>query len=407
MSEHDVIEPLLVVAAAILCATLIAKLARKLGLPASVGFMLFGIGLRVLDVQLDLVSADSTALLALLGEIGVAVLLFRVGLESDLGKLVAELPRATLVWVSNVALSAGLGFVVAWGLGLGLVPSLFVAVALSATSIGLSVMIWRDAGRLDTPLGALLVDVAELDDLSAIVMTSLLVIAAPMLAGGELLPGQLGAAFGWMAVKIVGFGVACVLFSRYLEEPLTRAFVHDEGDRSATAVLFLVGTCLAIAGIAGGLGFSVAVGALFAGLMFSRDPEAVRAEHSFEPIHALFAPFFFVDIGFGVDVALLGASMWIGMVLLVPAVLGKLLGVAIVLAPREGWRLGVMMGVSMIPRAEIALVVARLGHGLGEWAVSRELYGGLVLVSVVTATAAPLWLQRMFGRDADSRPMPT
>ena len=242
MSEHDVIEPLLVVATAILCATLIAKLARKLGLPASVGFMLFGIGLRALDVQFDLVSADSTALLALLGEIGVAVLLFRVGLESDLGKLIAELPRATLVWVSNVALSAGLGFAVAWGLGLGLVPSLFVAVALSATSIGLSVMIWRDAGRLDTPMGALLVDVAELDDLSAIVMTSLLVIAAPMLAGGEVLPGQLGAAFGWMAVKIVGFGVACVLFSRYLEEPLTRAFVHDEGDRSATAVLFLVGT---------------------------------------------------------------------------------------------------------------------------------------------------------------------
>lgn len=152
MSEHDVIEPLLVVAAAILCATLIAKLARKLGLPASVGFMLFGIGLRVLDVQFDLVSADSTALLALLGEIGVAVLLFRVGLE----KLVAELPRATLVWVSNVALSVGLGFAVAWGLGLGLVPSLFVAVALSATSIGLSVMIWRDAGRLDTPMAGVL-----------------------------------------------------------------------------------------------------------------------------------------------------------------------------------------------------------------------------------------------------------
>jgi Kef-type K+ transport system membrane component KefB len=281
-------------------------------------------------------------------------------------------------------------------LGLGLIPSAFVAVALSATSIGLSVTIWREAGRLDTPLGALLVDVAELDDLSAVLLTSMLIIAAPMVHAGEAAASEIAVGFAAMAGKILVFGLGCWMFSRYLEKPLTRAFIHDEDDRASTGVLFLVGTGVAVSALAGVLGFSIAIGALFAGLMFSRDPEAVRTEHSFEPIYALFTPFFFLDIGFAVDVDALVGAIPLGLALLVPAVLGKLVGVGIVLAPREGWRVATLMGVSMVPRAEIALVVARLGNRLGEWAVPDQLYGALVLVCTITAIAAPVVLQRMF-----------
>ncbi len=396
MGQQELIESLLLVAVVILAATLITKATRRVGLPPAVGFMLFGVGLRVLDARLGIVSPESAGLLELLGELGVAALLFRVGLESDLGGLLAQLPRALVVWLADVGLSATIGFACAWWLGLGLIPSAFVAVALSATSIGLSVAVWREAGRLDTPLGALLVDVAELDDISAVLLTSLLLIAASAIHEGMTATAEIALAFALMTVKIVLFGAGCWLFSRYLEQPLTRMFIHDKGDRATTGVLFLVGTGFAVSALAGALGFSVAIGALFAGLMFSRDPEAVRTDHSFEPIHALFTPFFFLDIGFAVDFDAIVGAIPLGLALLVPAVIGKVVGVGGVLVAREGWRVAAVMGVSMVPRAEIALVVARLGNRLGDWAVPGQLYGALVFVSTITAIAAPTVLQKLF-----------
>ena len=405
MAEADLIEPLLLVALVILAALLITKIAKRFHVPATVGFVLFGVALRLLDGRAGIVSPASATLLEFLGEIGVAALLFRVGLESDLGKLVAQLPTAVVVWVGDVVVSALLGFAGAYALGLGTIPSLFVAVILSATSIGLTVAVWQDERRLDTPQGALLIDVAELDDLSAVLLAALLLVAAPALHASQadasfplLLP-----ALGTMSAKFVGFGVACWLFSRYLEAPLSRLFVHDHPEDKPggpTAVIFLVGVCFAIAALAGFMGLSVAVGALFAGLMFSRDPEAVRAESSFEPIHALFTPFFFLDIGFAVSIENLAGAVGLGLALLVPAVLGKVLGNGgiVALQGHKGWRAGLLMGVSMIPRAEIALVVARLGNHLGEWAVPDRLYGAIVTVSVTTALLSPLLLQRLFTR---------
>nr|WP_255216080.1 cation:proton antiporter [Pseudenhygromyxa sp. WMMC2535] len=403
----------MLVALAVLAALLITKAARKIHIPPAVGYILFGLGLRGIDGAFGLVSPESAALLELLGELGVAALLFRVGLESELSSLLAELPRALLVWLGDVCCSALLGFFGARLLGLELVPALFVAVAFSATSIGLSVSVWQDAKRLDTPLGALLIDVAELDDLSAVLLTALLIVAAPALAAGDVDLLALTATMGWMLAKVLIFAAACWLFSRYLEERLSRLFIHgrsteDDKPSGPTAVLFLVGTCFAIAALAESLGFSAAVGALFAGLMFSRDPEAVRAESSFEPIHALLTPFFFLDIGFAVDLAILPGALGLGALLLVFAALGKFVGVGGVVAPQReyGWRVGAVMGVSMIPRAEIALVVARMGNRLGEWAVPDRLYGALVLVSASSAILSPLILQRLFSAWSAHLPAP-
>jgi Kef-type K+ transport system membrane component KefB len=196
-----------------------------------------------------------------------------------------------------------------------------------------------------------------------------------------------------MLVKVSLFAALCWFFSHYAEERLTRWITRAE--RAPDRILLIAGVAFALAAIAGLLGLSVAVGALFAGLLFSRDPEAVREQASFAPLYALLTPFFFVAVGYAFDPAVIGESFLLGMILFVPAVFGKLLGAIVPLKRRLGMRGGILLGVSMIPRAEIALLVAHTGNQLGKWAVSDVLYGAVVCCAGFTSIVSPVVLERL------------
>jgi len=265
--------------------------------------------------------------------------------------------------------------------------------------------VWDEMGRLKTRFGARLVDAAELDDLSAVLFVMVALAIAPALHHATVDVGAVLTTVGRTVAGLVGFGFGCWFFSRFVERRLTHRIML--GMDPDTGVLWLVGLGFGIAALAGLLGIPTAVGALFAGLSLSRDPEAIRVEHSFTPIHAMFTPFFFVDIGLAVDVAHLGGAVLLGLVFLVPAAIGKSVGAALPLLRRDGVRVGVVMGLSMVPRAEICLVVARLGSEMGAWAVPPELYGALVFVSAVTAVLSPIALQRAFAAWPDAIPVET
>jgi len=116
-----------------------------------------------------------------------------------------------------------------------------------------------------------------------------------------------------------------------------------------------------IAAIAGLLGFSLAVGALFAGLVFSRDPEAVRVEASFIALYEMLVPFFFIVIGLQVNWGVLNDGLAIGGVFLVFAVAGKFVGTWVPARLTCTTAGASLIAVSMVPRAEITLVIAREG----------------------------------------------
>jgi Kef-type K+ transport system membrane component KefB len=366
---------------------------RYAGVPPVVGYIVLGLSLRILDNQFSLVPEEGVWTFELLAQVGVAALLFQVGLKSDLGGLARQLPRAARVWVWDVLCSFGLAFGVAFAVGLGLLPALFVGVALSATSVGVSLAVWEDARRTKTRLGQLLLDLAELDDLSAVLLLLLLLTAAPLIRDGgdaATMARVLSVGVGILLAKLVAFMVTCWLFARHVEERFTRWLARAE--RPPDGILAVVGVGLGVAAVAGALGFSVAVGALFAGLMFSRDPTAVHEQASFAPIHALFTPFFFVDIGYALDPLVMGDSILLGLLLFVPALLGKVFGAGAPVARGSGWREGLVMGLSMLPRAEIALLVARTGNRLGPWAVSDTVYGAVVCAAGLAAILSPIAL---------------
>ena len=170
----------------IIVVAILSKFAlNRLGIPILIGYLFLGLILRISENQAHLLTDVGQEIIGFWGKIGLICLLFRVGLESDLGKLISQLRRASLVWLGNVTASGLLGFLAAFYLlHLGILASLFIATAMTATSVGISVSIWQEAKRLDSPNGDLMLDVAEMDDISAIFLMALLFNIAPVIHNG-------------------------------------------------------------------------------------------------------------------------------------------------------------------------------------------------------------------------------
>jgi Kef-type K+ transport system membrane component KefB len=378
--------------------TLVRSGLPRIGLPSLVGFLALGVLTRAADSTWHVLPDLSAQIFDFLGTVGVTFLLFRVGLESNLTGLLRQLRKASVIWGANIAASGLLGYVAAQCLlGLQPLPSLFVAIALTATSIAVPVAIWRETGSLDSRNGQLLVDVAEMDDISGVVLMALLFALTPVLHnGGQANPGSaIPQTVALFFLRLLAFGALCLLFSRYAERHVT-GFFGRAGRPGLTLAVAAFG--LIIAAVAGLIGFSVAIGAFFAGLIFSRDPEAVRVDTPFTLLYEFFAPFFFINVGWGIEPSALGGSLSLAGVLLAAAVLGKVVGTgtpALLFTGRTG---SLLLGVSMVPRAEITLLIMHRGMALGGWAVSPELYSAMVLVSLSTVVLAPLALNRLLRR---------
>lgn len=367
----------------------------RVGLPSLLAFLLLGIALSWTDRLWGWIGQAMRVELEFLGQLGLVALLFKVGLDSDLSGLVEKLSEAFWVWLGNVALSLAAGYAAAsYLLGLGLIPSVITAVAFSATSVGVTARVWEETNRLNTEEGELFVDVAEMDDLSAVILMALLFSILPELRSGSPLDlALLLRELGQFAIQGVLFGAFCLFFSSSLEEPISD-FVSDVQPRTGP-LLLMVGLGFIIAGLAVVLGFSLAIGALFAGILFSRDPIMIREEASFQVLYEFFTPFFFLMIGLSVRIEWAGSALLLGSVLLVVAVVSKLLGAGLPAWGLHDRRTGLLLGVSMVPRAEIMLIIMKRGLELGTWAVSETLYGSMVLVALGSCLVGSIGLRNL------------
>lgn len=277
----------LLVGMSVIASILIKFVSEHIGLTPIVGYMGLGFLLHVFHLKREPVFGQTVNLFEILAVFGIICLLFRIGLESDLTGLRKQLGPASAIWVGNFFLSGLLAFGVAYSLlRFDLVPSLFIGTAFTATSIGIPLAIWKDAGATESPNRELLLDVAEKDDISGVILMALLLAMAPALksgAGTTVTPVLLHTAI-WFGFKALLFGVFCYLFSRYAERGLSRFFRKIEP--TPDPMLMVAGVGFIIAALAEMLGFAVAIGAFFAGLTFSRDPETVKMSPSFSAIYS-------------------------------------------------------------------------------------------------------------------------
>lgn len=372
---------------------------KKTGVPSLIGFMALGFLIRLVDSQGTLISGETGKIFEFLAEIGVITLLFKVGLDSNLKGLIKQLRHASIIWFGNIIFSGFLGFVIAeYVFHLGLIPSLFIAVALTATSVGVSVNVWQEENAMKSPTGELLLDVAEMDDISGIVFLALILSIIPVLKGNQdvSITDAVGRTTGILLLKLFAFGILCALFSKFIEPHITSFFSRIK--HSPDPMLMVAGFGFIIAALAGILGFSLALGAFFAGLVFSRDPKAVKLDASFGALYDLFTPFFFIGIGLKIEPSSLNSAVGLGVVLTVVAIIGKLIGNGLPSLIITGWTSALLLSVSMVPRAEIAMIVMQRGRDLGNWAVPDNVFGAMVVVSLTTCIISPLTLKRILKR---------
>jgi Kef-type K+ transport system membrane component KefB len=230
-----------------------------------------------------------------------------------------------------------------------------------------------------------------------VLLLALLLALVPALQRGDQdvlwpLAGATAAVTLSLAV-LVGLGV---LFARHVEASLTRGFARAE--RRPDVIVLVTGVGLVVAALAGLLGFSLAIGASLAGFAFSRDPRRQAIDRAFGAVFQLFTPFFFIGIGLTLELEAVGLALGTGAVLLVAGVAGKLLGTGLAVARTSGWTAGLLIGVSMVPRAEIALIIMRQGQRLGEAVMPGSLYAGMVFMSLASSVLASLAIPALLRR---------
>jgi Kef-type K+ transport system membrane component KefB len=382
---------------------------ERLGQPAVLGEILAGVVLGNLNLLgwgwFDWLTEQQA--LQGLAEIGVILLLFEVGLESDMGKMARAGAAATAVAFIGVILPVALGF----GVHQLLVPEatwhvhLFVGAVLAATSVGITARVLRDLGHLDTPTARVILGAAVIDDVIGLVVLSVVVGIVKAADTGEALAA-------WEIIRItvlaIGFLVAASLLGRPASKALFRvvSFLQIRGVLLAAALAF----CFAVAYLAALVGLHPIVGAFAAGLVLdevSYRDLAGREEHGLEeqlkPIASFLVPVFFVYTGARVDLgAVSGDILVLAGALTVVAVLGK-----------QACALGAFgegvdklsVGIGMIPRGEVGLIFATVGTTTllaGKPVVSPGSYAAAVIMVMITTLVTPPVLAWSLARKARS-----
>ncbi len=379
---------------ALLVATkLLGALAQRFGQPAVLGELVAGVLLggsllRVLDPADPVIHA--------LSQIGVLVLLFEIGLETDLRALVRVGGAATTVALVGVALPCVMGYAAVTALGLPPLAAVVAAASLSATSIGISARVLSDLGQLETPEGQVVLGAAVLDDVVGLVI---LAVVGAVVAGagvGVLLVARTTAV-------AAGFIAGALLLGRLLAPPMFRAAARMQAP--GTLVVVGLAFAFALAWLAEGVGSATIIGAFAAGLVLHETPQRAEVEQATTTVGHLVVPVFFAAVGASVDVRTLGdpQTLAVGAALVATGVVGKFLaGYAPV------WFRGrkSLIGAAMIPRGEVGLIFAQAG--LASHALSPALFSAVALMVLATTFMAPPVLARIAGRggepDAQMRP---
>ena len=373
---HEFLRSLTIVLAVAAITTVVFQRLRQ---PVVLGYIIAGLIVGP-HVPIPLV-ADPGAVQTL-SELGVILLMFSLGLEFSLRKLMAVGPTAGLTALLQSSIMVWLGFTIGRLFGWTPLESLFAGAVIAISSTTIIAKAFEEQG-ITGKLRELVVGVLIVEDLIAVLLMAVLTAIA---SGSGLAAGPLVATIARLAAFLVGLvGIGLLLVPRAMRA-ISRL------NRRETTLVASIGICFAVALLAQSFGYSVALGAFLAGSLVAESGEEKQVERLVEPVRDMFGAVFFVSVGMLIDPALV-ARHWLAVVVLTVAVIiGKVVSVSLgAFLTGSGMRTSVQAGLSLAQIGEFSFIIAALGlalHATGEF-----LYPVAVAVSALTTLLTP-WMIR-------------
>jgi Kef-type K+ transport system membrane component KefB len=405
------------VAVMLIVAKIGGEIFERLKQPAVLGELIAGIFLGNL-VILGFTRAEplkTNETIAALAELGIIILLFEVGLESDLKEMMEVGWSSLLVAVMGVVAPFFLG----WGVSTYFIPDepqlvhIFIGATLCATSVGITARVFKDLGKLATREARIILGAAVIDDVLGLLILAIVSGAIRAAATGGVL-SMVDVA--QIALKSLLFLIGSIVIGHFLMPRLLRGAGRFE--TRGVLLTLAISFCLIIAWAAGEVGLAPIVGAFAAGLVLDEihyRPAGGRQERNLhdllQPVSTVLVPIFFVLMGLKVDLRLFARLDILGFaaLLTVAAVIGKqVCGLAVL--ERGVNRLAV--GLGMIPRGEVGLIFAGIGAtlmlpsvaGVVEPVISPATFGAVVIMVIITTLVTPPSLKWSLGRKRRARP---
>lgn len=373
---HNFLEDLALVMCVAAVATIIFQLLRQ---PLVVGYLVAGMALGA-HVAIPLYASQTR--IRTISELGVVMLIFSIGLEFDLRKLLRLAPTAGLITIIQVAIMIGLGYLASHLMGWNAMESLFTGsiVCISSTTIVAKAF---EEHRVEARLREVCFGILLAEDLMAILLLAVLTVAAKeRVFSLAILP--------WVAGRLAAF-LAVLLAGGLLTVPyLIRGVVRLR--RSETLMVASIGVCFGFSLLAEEFGYSVALGAFLAGSLVSHSGHGELVESSIAPIRDLFGAIFFVSVGMLIEPAQL-IHYWPALLILTAVVVGgKILGISIgaMISGERPW-IATRAGFALAQIGEFAFIMADVGVRNG--ATGDFLYTLAVAVSAITAFLTPYMIR--------------
>ena len=400
----------------LVAAKLGGELFERRGQPSVLGELLAGVILGNLVIfgftRVEPLKTNET--IAALAELGVIILLFEVGLESDLRQMIEVGWSSLIVAVLGVVAP----FLLGWAVSSYFVPDeamlghVFIGATLCATSVGITARVFKDLGKLGTREARIILGAAVIDDVLGLLILAIVAGAIRAAASGGVL-SMLDISL--IAVKSVAFLVVSIAIGLFMVPRMLRGAgrLETRGVLLTLAISF----CLFLAWAAAKVGLAPIVGAFAAGLVLDEvhyKPKDGRAERDLgdllQPVSTVLVPIFFVLMGLKVDLRLFARVDILGfaLVLTLAAIVGKqICGLGVV----ERGINRVAVGVGMIPRGEVGLIFAGIGatlmlptaSGINEPVINSATFGAIVIMVIITTLVAPPGLKWALARKSTTK----
>ncbi|MGD1906242.1 MAG: cation:proton antiporter [Leptolyngbyaceae cyanobacterium] len=333
---------------------------------------------------------------SILAELGVVILLFEIGLESDLKELIRVGPQAAVVAVVGVVVPFSLGTAGLIALfSISTIPAVFAGAALTATSIGITAKVLAEIQKLSSKEGQVIIGAAVLDDVLGIIV---LAVVASLAKTGEIEILNVVYLIAGAAIFLVGS-----IFVGRLLSPLFVTLVDQMQTRGQVIISSLV-FAFALAYIAAAINLEAILGAFAAGLILAETSKRKELEEQISPISDMLVPVFFVTVGARTDLSVLNPlepanreGLIIASFLVLVAIFGKVITGFVIFGQPQLNRLAI--GVGMIPRGEVGLVFAGVGSASG--VLSESLEAAIIVMVILTTFVAPPLLRVVFKESED------